>query len=208
MTAAVVYVHGLWLTGAESWLLQRRVCERHGWSWHTFGYHSTLSTLDAIAASLGTYLAGIDAPSLHLVGHSMGGIVIHRLMQRAPVLPPGRVVLLGTPARPSRAAATLRANAFGRLMLGAAVAGLTAEMERRWDSERELGLVVGTRPLGLAQIVVHFEEPNDGTVAVAETRLPGAKARLELPVSHTGMLFSTRVADAVGNFLERGAFGE
>ena len=45
------------------------------------------------------------------------------------------------------------------------------------------------------------------SVAVAETRLPGATAHLTLPVSHTGMLLSARVAREVGSFLDHGRFG-
>jgi hypothetical protein len=55
--------------------------------------------------------------------------------------------------------------------------------------------------------VVDFDEANDGTVAVSETRLPGAKAHIVLPVSHSGMLLSARVAHEVGQFLELGHFG-
>jgi hypothetical protein len=55
--------------------------------------------------------------------------------------------------------------------------------------------------------VVDFQEANDGTVAVSETKLPGAKAHIVLPVSHTGMLLSARVAFETGQFLELGHFG-
>jgi hypothetical protein len=37
--------------------------------------------------------------------------------------------------------------------------------------------------------------------------LPGATAHLTLPVSHTGLLLSARVAPEVGQFLEYGHFG-
>jgi hypothetical protein len=128
------------------------------------------------------------------------------MLELNPEFPPGRVVFLGTPAQPSHAARSLRAHLLGRLMLGAAAAELANDNDRQWRSERELGLIVGTNPLGLTQLAVHFDEPNDGAVAVAETALPGAKARIELPVSHTGMLLSAGVAAEVGLFLETGAF--
>ncbi len=47
----------------------------------------------------------------------------------------------------------------------------------------------------------------DGNVTVDETRLPGAREHLVLPVTHTGMLLSARVARAVGTFLADCAFG-
>jgi hypothetical protein len=49
-------------------------------------------------------------------------------------------------------------------------------------------------------------QPNDGTVCVDETDLPGATARVVLDVSHTGMLLSRSVADATGCFLATGSF--
>ena len=49
--------------------------------------------------------------------------------------------------------------------------------------------------------------PNDGAVAVAETVVEGAADRIELPVSHTGMLLSPAVAREAGRFLARGRFG-
>jgi hypothetical protein len=79
--------------------------------------------------------------------------------------------------------------------------------QRRWHFDRELGIIAGTQSLSLGRFIVNFDEPNDGTVAVSETRLPGATAHLTLPVNHTGMLLSARVAQEVGSFLERGFGG-
>jgi len=52
-----------------------------------------------------------------------------------------------------------------------------------------------------------FGEDNDGTVAVSETRLPGAAAVMTMPVSHMGLLWSAAVAREAGSFLEHGCFG-
>ena len=43
-------------------------------------------------------------------------------------------------------------------------------------------------------------------MAVSETKLPGHKAHLALPVSHMGMLMSGLVARQVANFLDDGRF--
>jgi hypothetical protein len=78
--------------------------------------------------------------------------------------------------------------------------------ERRWSQPRALGIVAGTQPLGLGQLLARFREANDGTVAVSETRMPGATDHISLPVSHLGMLVSARVAHATGRFLTYGHF--
>jgi pimeloyl-ACP methyl ester carboxylesterase len=206
-TAAVVYVHGLYLSGHEAFLLRRRLVQARGYDWHSFSYASTYLSMDEIATALAEFVATIDAPSVHLLGHSMGGVAILRYMERQPEFPPGRVVLMGTPAQPSRAAANVARFMFGRMVLGQAASDeLVPAHNREWQSSRELGLIVGTQPFSLGRLVVQFNEPNDGTVAVSETLVPGAKARIVLPESHTGMLLSSRVAEEVGSFLGTGYF--
>ena len=66
--------------------------------------------------------------------------------------------------------------------------------------------MAGSQPLGLGQFFAHFDEENDGTIAVSETRMPGATDHVVLPVSHLGMLISARVAHETGHFLTLGHF--
>jgi pimeloyl-ACP methyl ester carboxylesterase len=206
--AAVVYVHGLWLSGHEAFLLHRRLQEDRGYQWHSFNYASTQLKMSEIVDALQAFVARIDAPRLHLLGHSMGGIAIMRFMERQPQFPPGRVVFMGTPVLASRAATSVARLMLGRMLLGhAATDELLYAHERRWQSERELGLIAGTQSFSFGRLIANFDEDNDGTVAVSETRLPGAKAHLSLPVNHLGMLLSARVAQEVGNFMENGHFG-
>jgi pimeloyl-ACP methyl ester carboxylesterase len=208
MADAVVYVHGLWLSGHEAFLLGRRIEKERGFQWHTFNYASTLLTMAEIGAALNTFIGEVEAPRVHLVGHSLGGLAILRCLELHPQLPPGRVVFLGTPSLNSHAATAVGRFRYGRTLLGHAVTEeLLYAHQRSWTHERELGIIAGNQPLGLARLVVDFQEANDGTVAVSETRLPGAKAHLVLPVSHTGMLLSARVAFETGQFLEHGHFG-
>ena len=63
-----------------------------------------------------------------------------------------------------------------------------------------------TQPLGVGQLLANFDEDNDGTIAVSETRMPGMSAHIALPVSHLGMLMSARVAHETGTFLTEGRF--
>ena len=83
---------------------------------------------------------------------------------------------------------------------------LLQPQERRWAQPRELGIIAGSQRLGLGQLFADFEEDNDGTVGVSETRMPGATDHLVLPVSHLGMLVSARVAHEIGLFLTQGRF--
>ncbi len=60
--------------------------------------------------------------------------------------------------------------------------------------------------MGTGQFFAHFDEDNDGTVGVSETRIPGLADHLVLPHSHMGMLFAADVAAQVAHFLRNGRF--
>jgi len=206
--AHVVYVHGLWMPGEESLVLRHRLEQDFGLTCHALRYSAAFSSMDAITESLEEQARGLEAEELHLVGHSLGGLVIHRFLERFPEQPPGRVVFLGTPTLASRAAQS--ANRFVPMepFMGRSVAEeLLRPKERRWThAQRPLGIIAGTERFGVGQFLAHFDEDNDGTVAVSETHMPGATDHLTLPVSHLGMLVSARVAQEVGRFLSSGAF--
>ena len=88
--------------------------------------------------------------------------------------------------------------------------GVIDEAANDWASHvcehREIGIIAGTVPLGFGQLVANFDEPNDGTIAVSETRLEGATDHLVMDVSHKGMLVSNDVTDQAVAFLRRGVF--
>ena len=206
--AAVVYVHGLWMPGFEGSLLRRRLRAERGFRCHVFRYASVREPMARVTAALRQLVNRIEAPEVHLLGHSLGGIVIQRFLERHAMAQPGRVLFMGTPASGSRAARLLGGSALGRRLMGRTVAEeLLLPRQPRWNNERELGLIAGTAALGLGQLLLTFHEANDGTVAVSETEIAGAKCRLNLPVSHSGMLLSVRVAREAGSFLQQGRFG-
>ena len=203
----LIFVHGLWMTGAESRWLRRRLETQFGLETETFGYRTISEPLEQVLERLAEAMARRPASTVHLIGHSLGGVVGYRLFGRYRDLPPGRAVFLGSPLRGSQAARGLERFSIGQRMIGGlAVAELLGQPERRWAASRELGLIAGTRPVGLGRLFAGFNEPNDGTVAVRETRLEGATDHLVLPVSHLGMLMSARVAEGCGRFRRLGRF--
>ena len=205
--AAVVYLHGLWMPGEESLLLRSRLSHEFALELHAFRYSAAISSMSHIIARLAEYVRELAAAEVHFVGHSLGGLVIHRFLERFPEQPPGRVVFLGTPSVASRAAENASRFAPIAHLMGQSVAEeLLQPRERRWTHTRPLGIVAGNHPIGFGQQLAHFEEDNDGTVSVSETRMPGATDHIVLPVSHMGMLISSRVAHETGFFLTNGHF--
>lgn len=219
MPSHVLFVHGLYMTGAESLLLRRHLAHELGARTHTFLYMATAESPDVVAERLACRAAALGAADktgaapVHLVGHSFGGLLILRALERAArraeALPPGRVVLLGSPVAGSHAAAALiRRPVLGRALgrSGATLAGASAWCGTSVGGMRDIGVIAGSRPAGLGRFLAQFSEPNDGTVAVRETALAGATDRIVLPVSHTGMLLSRRVAHEAAQFLDHGRF--
>ena len=51
-----------------------------------------------------------------------------------------------------------------------------------------------------------FDGPHDGTVSVAETRVPGLADHVVVRASHSGLLFSDEVVRQVAGFLRGDGF--
>ncbi len=188
-------------------VLARRL-RRRGFIVHSFSYPSVRADLSANATRLAQFLDTLDAATVHLVGHSLGGILIRALFHDHPQRKPGRIVTLGTPHGGSRVAQHLSRRAFWRRAMGKGIAQLLAGEPLRWAlPAREIGAICGTRSFGLGRFLHRgLPRPNDGLLTVKESAFPAAQEHLALPVSHTGMLFSREVAERVGHFLISGKF--
>ena len=194
------------MNGLESFLLRDRLAKA-GFAPSVFRYPSMNSSLSEVTAALAARLRSFEG-TVHTVGHSLGGVVVLETLEREAGLPPGRTVLLGSPVQGSRAARSIAAWSVGPQLLGAlAVAELARERDRNWRLPREIGLIAGCRSAGLGRVFSDLSQPNDGTICVDETQLPGTTEHLVLDVSHTGMLLSSMVAWALVTFLQTGKFG-
>ena len=205
MAETVVFIHGLYMTGVEFGLLRRRV-EATGFATQRYQYHSLLRGVDENAMLLADHLKSISTERLHLVGHSLGGMVILRMFQRGATLPPGRVVFMGSPVRGSQAAVNLKDRGWGFLLGRSGPEGLTLPHEAVWNEPRELGVIAGTHAFSINPFHPDIPKPHDGMVSVEETRITGAKDSTELHLAHTTMLFSNQLAEQVSAFLKDGKF--
>ena len=180
----------------------------HGFACHRFSYPTVRGSMAATLEQLTRYVERIDADRIHFIGHSLGGVVVCRFFERQRCDRAGRVVLLGSPLVESRSARAVARFGFLKRVIGPLVADefLNPHEPRTWNGANELGVIAGTRPMGLGRFFARFDEDSDGTVGVSETKLPGHRAHLTLPVSHMGMLASPTVARHVGAFLEKGSF--
>ena len=202
----VILVHGLWMPGLVMQPLAHRLA-RQGARTVLFSYPGRRRSLEDHGqrlSRLARQLAG-DAP-VFFVGHSLGGLVVLEALSRADAPEPGAVVLMGTPARGCLAARRFAHWPGGRALLGASRPLWEAGRQARWDRSAPLGVIAGSRPLGLGRALGRLPGRNDGVVCVEETTVQGMRERIVLPVGHSGMLVSPRVAREVTLFLAQGRF--
>ncbi|KAF0191385.1 MAG: hypothetical protein FD165_1719 [Gammaproteobacteria bacterium] len=187
-----------------AWLA--RHLKKRGFAVHRFPYHSRQASIADHAAQLRQFASALPNDTVHYVAHSLGGRVVWQLLNEYPNRKPGRVVALGTPFLGSRVAGVLAGSGWGRWLLGpGGIDGLLAPV-RVGEKPPEIGVIAGISPYGAGRLLCRFDEPSDGTVAVAETRLPGATAHLTIRTTHTGLLLSPAVARNVSGFLATGHF--
>jgi pimeloyl-ACP methyl ester carboxylesterase len=202
---SVLTTHGLWNTGLEATILRQRLARR-SFAVSAFHYRSVTATVGAAIAEFRSAVLELPPP-VHLVGHSLGGLVVLRLLELHPDLPIGRVVLLGSPVNGSESARTvIRLPGAAWLFGPLADAELVRPEPRIWRHPFPIGVIAGSSSLSFGRLFNQLPEPNDGTVTVEETRLEGATEHLVLPVSHTGMMFAESVVEAIAAFLATGRF--
>jgi pimeloyl-ACP methyl ester carboxylesterase len=201
---AIVLVHGLWNRGWSMTVMAKRLRAR-GHRVLVFSYSTRKDCLDGHANDLHAFLDKNRAEELHLVGHSMGGLVILNLLNRFDDLPPGRVVLMGTPVKGASVVKRLEKLPGQKLLFGKARDNLLQGFAHT-PTEHETGMIRGTRALGLGRIAGKRSEPNDGSVTISETELDGLKDSVELEVAHSEMLVSAEVVEQVEKFLFDGEF--
>jgi pimeloyl-ACP methyl ester carboxylesterase len=205
----VVIVHGLWMNGAEAGLLRHRLAEEHGYPTVLFQYGTFEAGFNANADKLRDALDTVESERIHLVGHSTGGVMALVALQRRKLAKPGRVVCLGSPLRGSVAAeALIQLGDLGAAILGPtgreALVGRVLKDDYRPD--RDVGSIAGTTSVGAGMMLGVVPEPNDGTIALEETKMPWLKDHLAYPVTHSGFLVSPEVAAQTAFFLRHGMF--
>ena len=202
----VVTVHGLWMRSGAMIALQRRL-ERHGFAVQRFGYPTVHQSLEANAKALADFIDAVPGDTVHLVAHSLGGIVIRAMLELRVPARLGRVVMLGSPLSGSQIGVRVARLPGGRRIIGQPIIDLNARGGfRDWPSAVPAGSIAGRVPFGTGWLAGGIFEPNDGTVAVAETRVPGLADHIVLPVTHFALPWSKRVSDQVLHFLTHGRF--
>ncbi len=195
----VLLVHGLGRTPASLLSLGRRL-RREGYRPELFGYYAIVESHPRIVDRLAQRLRrlALEGLPVGLVGHSLGGLLLRQAVALVPELEVQSLIMLGTPNQPPRLARRVRhwrtfqlfARSCGEfLATPTAIAGLPAPAYPYTLIAGTSGWLGGWSPFG--------DEPNDGFVAVGETRITPTDTPVILPVSHTFMMNHRAVQDAV-----------
>ena len=199
----VILAHGLWVPGVVMRPLASRL-ERAGYRCHTFSYMGARGPMEAHAERLAR-MARQVGPA-HFIGHSLGGLLLLEMLNGHPEVAAGRLVLLGTPARGCYAGRRIARYPAGRWFLGQSEMLWREGRTARWARPEALGVVAGSVPLGLGRLFGPLPGVNDGVVSLEETEVEGMADRVVLPIGHSAMLISARVAAQVAAFLSHGKF--
>lgn len=204
-TDTVIIVHGLWMHGLVMLPLQRQLA-RQGFAMRRLSYPSWSGRLDGNVAALAAFAASAPGERLHVVAHSLGGLLALHWLAGGADARVARLVMLGSPTAGCHCATWLQRHGPLARLVGHSLPAALARVPTRLPGDIDVGIVAGTRPIGLGRLIPGLPKPNDGVVAVAETRWPDTHDRIELPVTHAGMLLSKDCADQTANFLHTGNF--
>jgi len=199
----ILVLHGIWNRQLWLWPLLRRL-RTAGFDAHAFGYASVCSEPAAAMSRLAEQLHR-DNVATCLIGHSLGGLIALETLSRWPELAVPRVVCLGTPLQGSHTAQALMRRRGTKWTLGRSAALLQAG-STAWPGRVQVGMVAGNLSRGLGRLLTRLDGPSDGTVTVAETRLPGLTDHCIVNASHSSLIFSLEAARQSMHFLLHGRF--
>jgi pimeloyl-ACP methyl ester carboxylesterase len=198
-TVRALLVHGM---GRTSWSMAGlgRALRRAGIEPQYFGYLSAVERFDRIRDRLAARIEAIATDEYVAIGHSLGGLLLRSALTRLPaaVPLPRHLVMLGTPHRSPRLARRFQRRLWYRWLNGD-VGQLLATPERiaaiPFPSVPAITIAGVGGPTGRWSLF--GDDPNDGIVALDETRDDEAGDLLSFPVLHPWMMNDRRVRTAL-----------
>ena len=211
LAECVLLVHGLARSDASLYILDRSL-KNAGYETFRVSYPSRKGNIDDL-----TDLAFSEAESfcseetMHVVTHSLGGILTRIWLAGGLPNNLGRVVMLGPPNHGSEMVDMLRdIPAFewiygdAGLQLGTTEADLPSQLP---PVNFELGVIAGRLSIN-PLLTLATTTANDGVVTVDSTRIDGMQDHVTVMATHSLMMNNPIVIAQAINFLREGAFVE
>ncbi|NND89906.1 MAG: alpha/beta hydrolase [Granulosicoccus sp.] len=202
-----ILVHGIWMQGALMRVMGKML-EARGFRTHSVSYDFLKYSPAENAHALFAEIRQLGARRINLVGHSLGGIVILHLLHEHPELAIDKVVLIGSPVKGSYVARRIYDAPLLRPLLGRSVEKGLLGGAPDFTAGRPLGIITGRGKLGITALLYPTGDDSDGVVRESETLIENATDRVNLPMSHSTMIFSRKCTDYIARFLTQGRFTE
>lgn len=208
----VFLLHGL-ANGPIAMKALEREAKRRDYTVINWGYKTRNRSIDEIASKLREVVEPHEATAdrIHFVGHSMGGLVIRRLLDHYKPKNLGRVVMIGTPNQGADIAERVGDWKLFHFLYGQTGQDLrtsgTATARVAGIPCCEFGVIAGgtgTR-FGLNPLI---PGDDDGLVTVESTRIPGMADWIRVPHGHGYMQIMPQTVRNTFLFLETGRFEE
>jgi pimeloyl-ACP methyl ester carboxylesterase len=208
---SVVLLHGLGRTHRSMRSMERALA-REGYRVVNIGYPSRTKGAEDLVRFIAAELesAGLSGDGrVNFVTHSAGGILARAVLAEHPGFPVGRVVMLAPPSRGSELAAKLERYALARGIMGPLLTDL-AESPNSVPASLPpppypVGVIAGDRK-ALYLLPWLVSGPNDGIVAVEETKAEGMSDFLIVRRGHSFIMNSREVQRQTLRFLRTGRF--
>ncbi len=196
---AVVLVHGLYMR-PWTWKSYQRFLTRHGFQVYRFGYKTTTQSFALTVMQLVAFVNSRAEQTVHLVAHSMGGILSMRALPR--INKKGKLVMLGTPLNGSRVARKVQHKGWHNRLLRHATEPLTSGVIDAIKMRDSL-MIAGTSPYGLGRFIEPKLGASDGTVGVVETQADWLDQHQKIHSSHFGLLKNQQAKEMTLAFLSQ-----
>ena len=195
MKPRVLLLHGLWMQAPVLYYWKKEL-SKAGLTVEYFSYKSLLQSPEQAFVRLREL--ALAQPNTHIVAHSLGGLIAVNALATTEFK--GKIICVGTPLAGSQVVRHYASTPLGALA-GRSAALLCAGLQQI-PAGLKVSVIAGTHSKGLGRLFHRFSEPNDGTVALSETKIPGLAQHITVHVSHSGQLFSREVMTQVFALLE------
>ncbi len=208
----VVLVHGLW---RSAWAMRSIAndLDEYGYQTVSVSYPSTEMSIPEIAERFippaVDQCAQSGAHKIHIVSHSMGGVVARQYLQTNQLPDGSKVVMLSPPNQGSELSERFGDDAWYHYFVGPAGVSLSKKEGGIIPSLKAIDESVGIIAAYRSWSVWPSEwlpKPNDGTVSVESMKLPEMDDFILINSGHATMRFSSEIQAQIRSFIQTGRF--